>query len=169
MTAFNYSNMDPSRREHFVYRAFDADGRLLYVGCTIRPTKRFNEHKGQSRWFPFAVKFTMQGPYNYQTGRRIEKEAIYGEHPLWNHNEPRRFRAQALRTRVYNRWFYFYYNTAIHWHQASDLTSARVEMVIPQAWVADGEPVSEITLARVARAEREDAELFSARTREAHA
>lgn len=31
-------------RPHYLYRCYDANGRLLYIGCTIDPFKRWREH-----------------------------------------------------------------------------------------------------------------------------
>lgn len=108
MTNFNYDNMDPARREHFVYRAFDAKGQLLYVGCTMDLDRRYKEHsarKHPSRWWHLAVRFVLSGPYNYDTGRRLEREAIRSEAPIWNTDEPRRKRLYTIQRRVLDHGF----------------------------------------------------------------
>lgn len=134
MTAFNRSNMDPDRREHFVYRVFDADDRLLYVGCSMRPSLRYQEHRGQSKWFPLAAHFKMQGPFNYDTGRRLEREAIRTESPLWNHDEPKRFRLRAIRLRISNRWFKLEHELQGHpnnWLSAHEASMAHLNKILP--------------------------------------
>lgn len=162
MTSPTPGYMDPARREHFVYRAYDAAGQLLYVGCTLRPSLRYQEHKGQSRWFCMASSFKMQGPYNYETARRLEREAIHSEHPIHNSNEPRRFRVGVLRNRISKRWFN-QLCTEKHWTDAVHEASAHTEIVIPSSWLESGEPVTEWMVSRAEKAERDDAELLEAR------
>lgn len=38
-----------------VYRHWDKDGRLLYVGCTNNPHRRWNEHRTDSLQWVFEV------------------------------------------------------------------------------------------------------------------
>lgn len=71
----------PEHREHFVYRAFDEAGQLLYVGCTMRPKKRWAEHNHDGVWAHLARSFRMAGPYNYKTARAIERNALATENP----------------------------------------------------------------------------------------
>lgn len=75
---------NPERREHYVYRVFDAEGRLLYVGCTMRPAKRAKEHRDDRKpWIADVVgKPRLAGPYNYETARAIERRALMTESPL---------------------------------------------------------------------------------------
>lgn len=75
---------DPSVRNHYVYRYFDKDGVLLYVGCSLRPLQRWKEHKTDRR--EMAARVTscrMQGPFNYDTARAREAEALRTEHPVY--------------------------------------------------------------------------------------
>jgi predicted GIY-YIG superfamily endonuclease len=75
---------DPSNRNHYVYRYFNADDRLLYVGCTMRPELRWKEHKAFRRGMALMVaKVRMQGPYNFDTAREIERVALATEEPLY--------------------------------------------------------------------------------------
>lgn len=167
MSNFNRANMDPERREHFVYRAFDAAGDLLYVGCTMRPNLRAQEHRGQSKWFHLAASFKMSGPYNYETGRRIEREAIQTESPLFNHNEPKRLRLRALRNRISNRWFNFEYaiqGYPTNWHPAHVASMSRLARVMPFS-AEDGRFVSEEEVAQATEIERRDQYEFNARVR----
>lgn len=154
MTAFNYSNMHPARREHFVYRAFDAKGQLLYVGCTMDIKRRRGEHKMSSKWWPAAVRFRVSGPYNYSVGRQLEREAIKGEHPLWNHNEPRRFRIEAMRTRIYNRAFRSAYAATGSVDAAYDAMDEVRELIAERAY---DRPLTDMDVARAERADRDHA------------
>lgn len=77
---------DPALREHFVYRAYDAAGRLLYVGCSKQPQKRWAEHRtNRADWVPLAARFRLSGPYNYDTARELERVALRDEYPLHAH------------------------------------------------------------------------------------
>ncbi|MGN7133416.1 GIY-YIG nuclease family protein [Rhodococcoides corynebacterioides] len=76
------NHRDPSLREHYVYRVFDAAGDLLYVGCTKRPEARWKEHRSMSPWWTSrAHTFRQNGPFNYETARAIEREALRVERP----------------------------------------------------------------------------------------
>jgi len=82
-----------SARTHFVYEAYDADGLLLYVGCTGKPRDRFKAHMhgaGDARgWFnPFLDQWRVSGPYAKKTALRIERERIERHRPIWNGNVP---------------------------------------------------------------------------------
>lgn len=91
MTGPNFARlMDPARREHFVYRAYNEGGQLLYVGCTAHPKERWAEHKRWSRWAPFAVRFRVVGPYSYHTARQIERDALRDEFPLYGDTPQRK-------------------------------------------------------------------------------
>lgn len=80
----------PLLRRHFVYRAFDADGVLLYVGCTYDPDKRMAAHRHGSDWHADMVRLAVAGPYNYETARQLEYDAIESERSLYNHSRERR-------------------------------------------------------------------------------
>lgn len=165
MSNFNRSNMDPDRREHFVYRAFDADGALLYVGCSMRPNLRAQEHRGQSKWFHLATAFKMSGPYNYETGRRLERDAIRTESPLFNHDEPKRLRLRALRARIAKRWFELEYEMQgrpVNWHPAHVASMARLDRIMPYS-ADDGRFVSEEEVLDATEIDRRDQHEFAAR------
>lgn len=72
---------NPERREHFVYRAYDGAGQLLYVGCTMRLDRRWKEHRTSSEWARKARRFHVSGPFSYDTARRLEREALATEGP----------------------------------------------------------------------------------------
>lgn len=80
-------------RTHFVYTAFDADGRVLYVGCTGRPEQRYKQHMagdGDARgWFhPFVVRWHVSGPYPIEVARQMERARIEELFPVWNGHNP---------------------------------------------------------------------------------
>lgn len=78
-----------TERTHFVYEAYDADGLLLYVGCTSNPAKRYRAHMtgdpDHRGWFdPFVTDWRLSGPYEKATALRIERERIAECDPIWN-------------------------------------------------------------------------------------
>lgn len=68
---------------HFVYRAWDATGRLLYVGCSLDVPSRLKSHK-RAPWFPMMATHTIEGPYSFRLARHIEWTAIQTEGPRFN-------------------------------------------------------------------------------------
>lgn len=68
---------------HFVYRAFDAAGVLLYVGCTRTPSRRMAKHRGKA-WYARATRITWAQFPDFWTARREEHDAIRDEAPLFN-------------------------------------------------------------------------------------
>lgn len=80
----------PLLREHFVYRAFDHSGRLIYIGCTNNPANRLREHRSQSQWYRHVARVTLAGPFNYETARQVEYDAIESERSLHNYSTERR-------------------------------------------------------------------------------
>lgn len=73
---------DSDRRDHYVYRMFDADGQLLYIGCTKVLRQRWGTHNAERPHMTRrAVKFKVQGPYTYRVAREIEREALRTEDP----------------------------------------------------------------------------------------
>jgi predicted GIY-YIG superfamily endonuclease len=74
-----------------LYRMFDADGNLLYVGLTNNPRSRFSDHCKTKSWFDQVSNIKVQ---TFQSRRDLldaERTAIETEVPLHNvtHNEVR--------------------------------------------------------------------------------
>lgn len=86
--------------EHYIYRAFDDRGRLLYVGCTSDVDARWDAHRRGSEWFPRATRRTISEPDSFDGARAGELQAILTEHPMFNMNEPCRGRVRSARSRV---------------------------------------------------------------------
>jgi predicted GIY-YIG superfamily endonuclease len=69
---------------HYVYRCYDADGDLLYIGCTQRLEVRMRVHEKQSQWYPDMVRMTVEEYSSVTAGFDAEAEAIGRENPYWN-------------------------------------------------------------------------------------
>lgn len=79
--SYNYPD---GSQPHYVYRAFDAAGRLIYVGCSLDPEARVANHRMTSWWADQIerVEFTPAG--SRDAARRAERRTIIGERPRWN-------------------------------------------------------------------------------------
>lgn len=83
-------------RDHFVYRTYDAYGRLLYIGCTKRLTQRWYMHRYERPAMAEAtVHCRLQGPYTKSVARTIERDAVRIEDPIHNYNAPSNVQKQA--------------------------------------------------------------------------
>jgi predicted GIY-YIG superfamily endonuclease len=74
--------------KQFLYRHFNKDGILLYVGISVSVPRRIREHKDNSHWFEQIANITIE---TFQTREEViqkEKEAIAKENPLWNIQRP---------------------------------------------------------------------------------
>jgi hypothetical protein len=120
---------DPASRNHYVYRYFAADGRLLYVGCSLRPAIRWLEHKS---WRPEmtsqVARWTQQGPYNFDAARAIEKQAIATEEPLYNLT-PARFAARRRKSKFTNQRVRELIDSGRDWVEATHMACAEAEEV----------------------------------------
>jgi predicted GIY-YIG superfamily endonuclease len=67
-----------------VYRFYDADDRLLYVGITDEPKQRWRWHARNARWWPDAVRRTLSWHELRSDSAAEEARAIREEHPLHN-------------------------------------------------------------------------------------
>lgn len=85
-------------REHFLYRCYDADDQLLYIGCTHDVETRMSVHASSwqnpaSAYLNLHMKrYEVEGPFIGRiAGRKAEREAIEHEAPFLNlhHNKGR--------------------------------------------------------------------------------
>lgn len=72
------------RRPHILYRFYDADDTLLYIGITNSPTTRFNQHRSDKAWFKKVVRSTMQHFATRSELAIAELDAIRDEKPKHN-------------------------------------------------------------------------------------
>lgn len=67
-----------------VYRFFDADARLLYVGLTSNPGKRTQQHRYTKPWWCEVSTMTVETHEDAREGARAERWAIQTEDPKYN-------------------------------------------------------------------------------------
>jgi len=76
-------SIDYTRRTA-VYRLFDGEGRLLYIGITFNPRDRWNGHSGTKSWWKDVVRREVEWHETRAEAERAEVAAIRAEHPLYN-------------------------------------------------------------------------------------
>lgn len=92
-----YHHGRTNHADHYVYRCYDSDGTLLYIGCTTDVARRIAGHLGgkskqvSSRWLAASIdRYEVDGPFDGRdAGRDAEREAIRTEQPLFNLQERR--------------------------------------------------------------------------------
>lgn len=67
-----------------VYRLFDHDGNLLYVGCSYAPAKRCKAHAQEKPWWPEVASRTDEWFAQLAEARSAERSAIETERPRYN-------------------------------------------------------------------------------------
>jgi len=67
-----------------VYRHFDADGRLLYIGCSHDPLYRFMGHKSASSWAHEVANISVQWFDDREAALEAERKAIMTDRPAHN-------------------------------------------------------------------------------------
>jgi len=67
-----------------LYRHFDANGVLLYVGCTINMPRRTYEHTSFSPWKDRISRTETTEFDTHAEALKAEKKAIQSENPLFN-------------------------------------------------------------------------------------
>lgn len=84
-------------RPHFLYRCYDADGLLLYIGLTVNPRKRMQVHMAHRAKASLLLQCYMtrwevdaDAHPSLAAGREAEAAAIAAERPLFNTQDVRR-------------------------------------------------------------------------------
>ena len=67
-----------------LYRHFNKNGTLLYIGISISFLSRFGQHKIQSPWFKEISFVTVEHFLSRTEVLKAEKDAIKTENPLYN-------------------------------------------------------------------------------------
>lgn len=71
-------------QRHCLYRFFDAEGELLYVGITMNPAARWPKHSYQKPWWCEVESITLETFDSRADVLAAEREAIKTEHPRHN-------------------------------------------------------------------------------------
>jgi hypothetical protein len=71
-----------------LYRHFDADGRLLYVGVALSATYRLSQHRLDSHWFHSIARVDLEHHRSRAHALYAEAIAIREEKPLHNRMRP---------------------------------------------------------------------------------
>lgn len=75
---------DLADRRTMLYRYFDAEGRLLYVGITMSPKGRHRLHDLRSPHVKYATHISFEWYPDRETARDAELDAIRSEGPVFN-------------------------------------------------------------------------------------
>lgn len=71
-----------------LYRLFDAEGRLLYVGVSHSAHVRFYQHKSGSEWSGLIEEMKVEDFATRKEALSAEKRAINYENPIYNKFKP---------------------------------------------------------------------------------
>lgn len=74
--------------ETALYRHFDADLNLLYVGISLSPLARLADHANGSSWFSRIWGITVERFGSRRAALYAEARAIADERPLYNKSRP---------------------------------------------------------------------------------
>jgi predicted GIY-YIG superfamily endonuclease len=75
---------DLSSREHTVYRLYDQQNRLIYVGCTYDLYKRLKTHQKTAWWYPQIARIVTEQQPTRRAALTAETNIRNTEHPRWN-------------------------------------------------------------------------------------
>jgi excinuclease UvrABC nuclease subunit len=67
-----------------LYRHFDKDNRLLYVGVSLSVTQRLAQHRSHAHWFSQITRVEVEQFLTRQEAIVAERAAIKNERPLFN-------------------------------------------------------------------------------------
>lgn len=69
---------------HHLYRHFDSNGELLYIGISLSAVQRLSQHKQTAHWFKDIAKVEIEHFSSPETAHAAEVEAIAIEKPKFN-------------------------------------------------------------------------------------
>lgn len=78
--------MDNSLREAptTLYRAFDSEGVLLYVGIAVDWGRRWSQHRERSHWYGQVTRVELEQHSTRSGAREAERQAVEDEKPIHN-------------------------------------------------------------------------------------
>jgi len=74
----------PTIQPTALYRFYDAEGDLLYVGVTGNLASRFSDHRRMSPWWAHADRHEVEWLPHWSAALQAERRAIRDEAPRWN-------------------------------------------------------------------------------------
>ena len=101
-----------------LYRAYDADDRLLYIGITDDVYRRLDKHAVHSPWAVHATKITLERHPDRETATAAERSAIDNEDLVFNRDRRSNGRGPRNSDR-FTRWM-IAYPTGRHADDISD-------------------------------------------------
>lgn len=72
-----------------LYRLYDEDGKLLYVGITCDPGARFAQHKADKHWWPRVARKDIEWYDKRANAAAAEEMAIRVKDPVFNYEHSR--------------------------------------------------------------------------------
>lgn len=79
-----------------VYRAYDRNGRLLYIGATTRVKDRLDCHRSQSWWYRLVARFEIESHPTAAAAFAAEAQAIRDEAPAFNRTHTGSYASRPL-------------------------------------------------------------------------
>lgn len=76
--------VDALTRDHILYRHFDAEGNLLYVGVSLSSLSRLRAHSHRSSWFRRVARIDLEHFDTRAQALAAESRAIANESPRHN-------------------------------------------------------------------------------------
>lgn len=67
-----------------LYRLYDSDGQLLYVGISQNPDVRWGQHSQTKPWWPSVEERKIEWHETRAAAAKAEKEVIKADQPYWN-------------------------------------------------------------------------------------
>ncbi len=83
-----------------LYRFFDAESKLLYVGISRNPAERFGDHKHTAPWWDEATSCTWERFATEWEAATAERAAIIGEGPVYNRQGKQRPAGEVVAPRM---------------------------------------------------------------------
>lgn len=84
MRGFNTYYSDFSWKPSAVYRLYDTEGELLYVGIATNPYNRVSAHRRRQPWGQLIADYTEEWFENREAAKKAEVSAIHHEDPVYN-------------------------------------------------------------------------------------
>lgn len=84
-----------------LYRFYNKDERLLYVGISLSAATRASQHRTQKPWWPDVARMDVEHLATREAALGAERRAIWAEHPMHNiaHNHTGSDRMQPIEVR----------------------------------------------------------------------